>query len=90
MHKPYRDSYCWEDNHNRFIRSFDADTDERDLVWHRDTRDRVIDVVWNTGWQIQFEDQMPVSINTVTEIPRMVYHRLIKGEGNLILDIIEL
>lgn len=90
MHKPYRDSYCWEENHSRFIRSFDADTDERDLVWHRDTRDRVIDVVWNTGWQIQFEDQMPVSINTVTEIPRMVYHRLIKGEGNLILDIIEL
>jgi hypothetical protein len=90
MHKPYRDSYCWEGEHSRFIRTFEADTDERDLVWHRDTRDRVIDVVWNTGWQIQFEDQMPVSINTVTEIPRMVYHRLIKGEGNLILDIIEL
>ena len=90
MHKPYTDSYCWEDNHNRFIRSFDANTDERDLVWHRDTRDRIIDVVWNTGWMIQFDDQMPVSINTVTEIPRMVYHRLIKGEGNLILDIIEL
>ena len=88
--KPYRDAYCWEGNHNRFIRTFEADTDESELVWHRDTRDRIIDVVWNTGWQIQFEDELPVSINTVTQIPRMVYHRLIKGESNLILEIQEL
>ena len=88
--KPYIDQYCYEGNHDRFIRSFEADTDERDLVWHRDTRDRIVDVVWNTGWQIQFEDELPVSINTVTQIPRMVYHRLIKGEGNLILEIHEL
>ena len=87
--KPYEDNYCFE-SRDRFIRTFSEHTDEDELVWHRDTRDRVIDVVWNSGWQIQFEDQMPVSINTVTEIPRMVYHRLIKGNGNLILDIIEL
>ena len=73
-----------------FRRIFDKSVDEEELVWHRDRRDRVIDVVSNDGWMIQFDDQLPVSINTVTEIPRMVYHRLIKGEGNLILDIIEL
>ena len=90
MSKPYLDQYCWEGNHNRFIRSFDADTDESELVWHRDTRDRIIDVVWNTGWKIQFENQLPIDINRVKEIPRMVYHRLIKGESNLILEIQEL
>ena len=90
MVKPYRDQYCWEGNHDRFIRSFEADTDERDLVWHRDTRDRIIDVVHNTGWKIQFDNELPVDINSVKEIPRMVYHRLIKGEGNLIPEIIEL
>lgn len=88
--KPYHDQYCYEGNHDRFIRSFEADTDDGDLVWHRDTRDRIIEVVHDTGWMIQFDDEMPVSINSVSEIPRMVYHRLIKGEGNLILDITEL
>ena len=88
--KPYRDDYCWKGNHDRFVRSFDADIDENELVWHRDTRDRIIEVVWNTGWKIQFDNELPVDINSVKGIPRMVYHRLIKGEGNLILDIIEL
>ena len=88
--KPYLDDYCWGENQNRFIRIFEADTDEKDLVWHRDERDRVMEVVHNTGWMIQFDNELPVDINSVKEIPRMVYHRLIKGKGNLIVEIAEL
>ena len=84
---PYTNIY---NSDGSFTRVFDDNVDESELVWHRDTRDRIIEVVQNTGWKIQFDNELPVDINSVKEIPRMVYHRLIKGEGNLILDIIEL
>ena len=73
-----------------FIRSFDESVDESELVWHRDERDRKITVISDTGWQIQFDDEMPISINRVTEIPKMVYHRLIKGDGALVIEIEEI
>ena len=72
-----------------FTRTFDPSVDEGELVWHRDRADREIKVVWNSGWQFQFDDELPVSINTVSTIPAMVYHRLIKGDGWLVLEIKE-
>ena len=87
MGKPYVNTY---NSDGSFIRSFDESVDESELVWHRDERDRKIKVLSDTGWQIQFDDELPISINRVTEIPKMVYHRLIKGDGALVIEIEEI
>ena len=87
MVKPYTNVY---NSDGSFTRVFNENVDENELVWHRDKRDRKIEVISGTEWKIQFDNELPVDINTVTKIPCMVYHRLIKGEGNLVLEIHEL
>ena len=84
---PYTNIY---NSDGSFTRVFNEDVDESELVWHRDERDRKIKVLSDTGWQIQFDDELPISINRVTEIPKMVYHRLIKGDGALVIEIEEI
>ena len=74
-----------------FERTFDEDVAEEEMVWHRDKRDRVITVLQGEGWQFQFDNQMPVEIEEgdVIEIPKYSYHRLIKVNSKLILQIEE-
>ena len=74
-----------------FERTFDEYVAEEEMVWHRDKRDRVITVLQGEGWQFQFDNQMPVEIEEgdVIEIPKYSYHRLIKGNSKLILQIEE-
>lgn len=67
-------------------RTFDANTDEIELKWHRDEEDRTIHVVGNTDWKIQLENQLPRDIDGVF-IPKLSWHRLIKGSNDLIIRI---
>jgi len=84
--KPYTNIY---NEDGSFVRVFDKDVDPEELVWHRDERDRTIRVIKGNDWMFQFDDEMPISINRVTTIPKMVYHRLIKGEGDLVIEVRE-
>ena len=84
--RPYQDVYKCDGS---FVRVFDSEFDSEELVWHRDKHDRDITVIEGTGWQIQFDDEMPVDINTIKSIPKMVYHRVLKGEGRLVMEIRE-
>jgi len=84
--RPYTNTY---NEDGSFIRVFAEDVDPEELVWHRDERDRTITVIEDTGWMFQFDDEVPVSINTITTIPQMVYHRLIKGDGRLVIEVRE-
>ena len=70
------------------IRYFDQHTDEEEFVWHRDREDRYIESLHKTDWQFQFDNKLPVSLQeSKLFIPKGVYHRLIKGTGNLTLKI---
>ena len=62
-------------------------TDE--LVWHRDNEDRKITVIEGEGWQFQFNGSLPMELrkDRMFEIPRDMYHRLIKGKTKLVLRI---
>ena len=73
------------------LRRFPKDLDEDFLVWHRDKENRKIKVLEGTGWMLQLDDQLPVSLkeNEDYDIPKMVYHRIIKGDGDLILEIVK-
>ena len=69
------------------IREFSQDIDPIELLWHRDKEDRIVEPLKETDWQIQLENNLPITINNPIFIPRESYHRIIKGTGNIVLKI---
>jgi hypothetical protein len=67
---------------NEFIRVFSQDTDSGEFMWHRDREDRIVESIGETDWMIQIDNELPKVINRVF-IPMGVYHRVIKGTGDL-------
>jgi hypothetical protein len=70
-----------------YIRTFDENVDSGDLHWHRDREDRYIESAHDTDWSFQMDNQLPQDLKDRIFIPKGVYHRLIKGNGNLILKV---
>ena len=68
-----------------FIRTFSANTDEMDLIWHADKENRVINVLEGNGWKFQFDEELPIEMvnGTSISIPKGKLHRIIKGKGPL-------
>ena len=71
------------------IRTFTDSVDEKELVWHRDYEDRIIEPLEETDWKFQYDNNTPETLKRLF-IRRGVYHRLIKGTGNLKLKVIKL
>ena len=67
---------------NEFIRVFSQDTDSGEFMWHRDREDRIVESIVETDWMIQIDNELPKVIDKVL-IPMGVYHRVIKGTGDL-------
>ena len=63
---------------------------EDDLVWHRDAENRTVKVLSSNGWKLQMDDQLPkeLVIGETHYIPKNTYHRIIKGIGELIVEIV--
>lgn len=72
-------------------RRFEGTVEETDLVWHRDANDRQIKVLEGQGWQLQFDNQLPQKLEPGETyfIAREQYHRLIKGDDKLVIEIVE-
>ena len=72
-------------------RTFDETIDEMELVWHRDKKDRMVKVIQSEGWKFQMDNELPIELKRGTElfIPKEVYHRVIKGSGELKIEIKE-
>ena len=71
------------------IREFDGELEDRELIWHRDEDTRRVTVLSGNDWKLQLDNDLPreLIIGKSYAIPRMVYHRVIKGVGNLIIKI---
>ena len=82
--KPYTDII---ETDGTISRLFSASTKPEDLKWHMDDEDRIITVLDKTNWQFQFEDQLPVPLNKPIFIERHQWHRLIKGDGSLMIKV---
>ena len=65
------------------IRTFSNETDNGELVWHRDKEDRIVESIGDTNWLIQLDNEIPKPLTERTFIPKEVYHRVIKGDGDL-------
>ena len=82
--KPYTDL---EVTDSYIIREFTEDIDPIELMWHRDDEDRTIEVVGETDWQIQLDNSLPILLKGNIFIPRHEWHRVIKGQKNLLVKI---
>ena len=71
------------------LRVFRPETEGDELDWHRDKEDRQVLVMESGGWKLQMDNEEPIALVTdrTYDIPKMVYHRVIKGENELVLRI---
>jgi hypothetical protein len=72
------------------IREFNENIDPIELLWHRDNEDRTVEILGETDWKLQLDNELPTSLNESIFIPRHHWHRVIKGNGNLKLKIYKL
>ena len=85
--KPYSE----EKNGNIVRRTFSNNVSENELIWHRDHEDRIVKIVSETDWLFQFDNELPkkLNVNEEIKIPKNTYHRVIKGSGELVVEITE-
>jgi len=79
-----------EVTNNHIIREFNEIIDPIELMWHRDNEDRIVEALESTDWLMQLDDSLPIILNKPIFIPKHMYHRVIKGTGNLLVKIIKL
>lgn len=72
-------------------RKFSKFCDTGELVWHRDLKDRYVKVLNDCDWKFQYDNELPIDLNRgiIIFIPKMEYHRLIKGKTDLEIAIKE-
>lgn len=70
-------------------RTFAADVPERELVWHFDLEHRRVRAVAECpGWMLQMDDCLPFPFpRQPYRIPAGVYHRVLRGTGELVVEI---
>jgi hypothetical protein len=75
---------------NTFIRIFSQNTDSGEFMWHRDHENRIVESICETDWMIQIDNELPKVIEGEVFIPMGAYHRLIKGTGDLKINLTKL
>lgn len=72
-------------------RTFESSVDKEELVWHRDRQTRTVTIVEGNGWKFQMDNNLPQHLKAgdVLYIPKETYHRVIAGNGQLVVEIEE-
>jgi hypothetical protein len=72
-----------------YQRTFSQNINDSELKWHFDNEDRIVVCEHDTNWLFQMDNELPVKIqkNKSIFIKEGEYHRIIKGDGDLILKI---
>jgi hypothetical protein len=74
---------------NTFIREFKQNIDSGDFTWHRDREHRFVQSLEITDWKIQLDNELPKSLNEKVYIPMGIWHRVIKGTGDLKIKVVK-
>jgi hypothetical protein len=74
---------------NIFLREFKEEVDSEELKWHMDKEDRQVKVIKSNGWKLQLDNHLPIYLEEGKTyfIEKYSFHRVIKGSGNLIVEI---
>jgi quercetin dioxygenase-like cupin family protein len=88
MSKPYTNTQVTD---KYIIREFNENIDPIELKWHRDLEDRTVTVLEGNGWYFQQDNELPLELKegVCIFIPRMEWHRVIKGTTPLKIKIEE-
>ena len=80
------------EKNGKLIRTFTTDVEVEELKWHQDLKDRNVTVIEDGGWSFQLENELPVKLLKASQIhiPKFVWHRVIKGPAQLVVEIEEL
>ena len=75
-----------------FLREFKESINSDELIWHLDREDREILILESNGWKLQMDNELPKELvkGDTHFIPKMTYHRVIKGNGDLRLRLTKL
>ncbi len=67
------------------VRVFKESVDSDELKWHRDREDRIVEVIESNNWFLQMDNELPKKLlkGKKYHIPEGVFHRVIKGKGDL-------
>ena len=84
---PFKETHV-EDN--LYLREFEESVDVDDLEWHRDREDRIVEIIGETDWQLQMDNELPKVMTGKLFIPEEIWHRVIKGTGELKVKITKL
>jgi hypothetical protein len=84
MDRPYINIEVTDDY---IIREFNENIDSDELKWHRDNESRIVEVIGNTDWKFQRDNELPIIMDSPIFIEKHEWHRVIKGTGNLIIKI---
>ncbi len=74
----------------KVLREFSKDLNSEELNWHRDKEDRLVEVKKGSGWYLQMENEIPVSMSEGLKfrIPKYTWHRIInKNRTNLVIEV---
>jgi hypothetical protein len=75
----------------KLIRTFSPDVETEELKWHQDLKDRKVTIIENGGWLFQMENDLPNKLEDAKQIfiPKLVWHRVLKGNSKLVVEIEE-
>lgn len=77
---PYKEDKTGE---NTYRRIFSSNLDSSELKWHQDWENRTVEFPSVNNWMIQIDNELPKSCVGSFYIPQGVWHRIIKGDGDL-------
>lgn len=80
---PFEERSLTTDSDNFVVRVFKESVNTGELKWHWDEEDRVIHSIHRTDWLFQMDNELPIPIIDRIHIPKGVWHRIIKGTGDL-------
>ena len=74
-----------------FTRVFKENIKDKQLIWHKDRKDRVVKVIYGTGWKLQYDNELPTELEIGHNyyIKKEQFHRLHKGNSELKIEIKE-
>lgn len=72
-------------------RMFKSNVETDELKWHFDKKDREVTILESNGWEFQLDNEIPIILKEgdTIFIPKGKYHRVLKGNGDLKIKILE-
>lgn len=74
---------------NEVVREFKPGQPEHLFKWHWDPEDRIVEVLEDSDWRFQYDNELPIPMITGVDIkiPEGIIHRLIPGTSDLKIKI---